>query len=150
MYDPLQDRDNHIDKIIRQAIDEGKFSNLSGEGKPLPREDDNPFIAPDEWAANRILKSSGFALPWIEERKSIEEEIIAARAVLNRAWRSRRDSPKDLERDARWEKAMNAFRERMVEINKHILTYNLKVPAVNFHIESVKIDRENMQVEDSK
>lgn len=150
MYDPLEDHDNHIDKIIRAAIDEGKFSHLAGEGKPLPREDENPFIHPDEWAANRILKSSGFALPWIEERKSIEEEIITARAGLNRAWRTRRDSPRGLERDARWENAMNAFREFVIEINKHILTYNLKVPAVNFHIESIKVEREIMQVEDSK
>ena len=50
-----------IDRAIRQAMDDGKFDNLSGRGKPFPREDENPWEDEGSWAAHRLLKSAGFS-----------------------------------------------------------------------------------------
>ncbi len=147
MHTPDNEEDvSPIDRAIRGAMDEGKFDNLSGRGKPFPKEDDNPWEDPSAWAANRMLKSAGFSLPWIEERKEIEEQIVSARASLIRSWRYCRDEPPGPFRDERWEKALAAFRQRGEDINKQIRTYNLKTPLIETHIRVIDVEREIGQV----
>ena len=57
-----------IDDIINEARDDGKFDNLTGEGKPLDLEE-NPY-ADDKQLAYKLLKDNDFTLPWIDERKT--------------------------------------------------------------------------------
>ncbi|MEA3440806.1 MAG: DUF1992 domain-containing protein [Chloroflexota bacterium] len=54
-----------IEEHIRRAMEEGKFDDLPGKGKPL-RLDHNPHEDPQWRTAYRMLRNSGFTLPWIE------------------------------------------------------------------------------------
>lgn len=134
-----------IDRIIQDAFAAGKFDNLPGKGKPLS-DDDNPYAEPGSWAANRLLKSAGFALPWMEERKEIEQEIVTARASLIRSWRWFRDTPPDQFSKERWDKAQSAFREKTTDLNNQIRTHNLKVPMSEFHMMTLDVESEITKV----
>jgi hypothetical protein len=123
-------------------MDKGHFENLKGKGKPFQWPDENPYIDDSQWAANRILKNSGFDLPWMEERKEIEEMIISARASLIRSWNYYRDVERTDDSTDRWQRAMDAFRQRVAEVNKRIRTFNIKVPHDNFHLIVLDIEGE--------
>lgn len=144
----MSEQDDPIGKVIKKAMAEGKFDNLSGRGKPFP-DDENPFEDPADWAAHRVLKASGFSLPWIEERKDIEQSIVMARASLIRSWLWHRDNPSGPYNDERWLQAQKTFREKMAEANKLILSYNLKTPVAELHLFSVDIEAEIQRVKDS-
>jgi DnaJ family protein C protein 28 len=124
-----------VDDLIRKAIEEGQFDNLPGKGRPL-RLDENPFEDPAWRMAHRILRDNGFSLPWIERRKEIEVALERAREDLSRAWRAHRgwqDSAKGAaSRDEVWEGALQAFRERVLKINRRIRDYNLQTPSAQF------------------
>jgi hypothetical protein len=130
-----------IDRAIRRAMDAGKFDNLKGQGKPFPT-DDNPWEDRESWAANRMLKSAGFSLPWIEERREIEEQIVMARASLIRSWRYHRDMPPGELNDEGWARALIGFRTRGIDINKQIRTYNLKTPILEMQLLVIDVERE--------
>ncbi len=72
---------NGVDEQIRLAIENGEFDNLPGKGKPLNLEE-NPFEDPEWRTAYCFLRNSGFTLPWINMRKEIEKDIMAARVSL--------------------------------------------------------------------
>jgi hypothetical protein len=67
----------NIEDHIRKALEEGKFDDLPGKGKPI-RWDDNPFVEADWQLAFRMLRNAGFALPWMDTRKEIESQLEAA------------------------------------------------------------------------
>jgi DnaJ family protein C protein 28 len=124
-----------IEEHIRRAMEEGKFDDLPGKGKPLPLED-YPFEEAEWRVAHHLLRSAGFSLPWIEERREIEETLQAARQALQRAWLWRQQalrqqrSPSLVE--AEWQRALAAFHEQIQALNQRILTYNLHVPSIQF------------------
>ncbi len=84
----------NIEDLIQRAIQEGKFSDLPGKGKPL-RLDDNPLADPDWQLAYHLLKENGFSLPWLELRQELEKEIEAARQSLKQAWEWRQSAAPD-------------------------------------------------------
>ena len=94
----------------------GVFDNLPDKGKPIPL-DTNPFQDPSLWMAHHLLQVNGFAPPWIEEGRDIDQCAARLRAQLKES------TPR----------AVTEFRERGAELNRRILTYNLKCPAAHFH-----------------
>lgn len=126
-----------IEESIRRAIEEGKFKDLPGEGKPLLLED-NPYENPEWRLAYHILRSSGFTLPWIERRREIENELEATRAALQRAkaWQEAEVSQgnSSVDKDAEWQRAVAEFCRAVEAINKKILAYNLEAPSEQFHL----------------
>jgi DnaJ homolog subfamily C member 28 len=135
----------NAEEQIRRAIEEGKFDNLPGKGKPLHLEE-NPFEDPEWRLANHALKSSGFSLPWIEKRGEIEALIDLARTSLKRSDDRRQQALKEgmpaSSVMAEWNKAMEKFREQAAEINRLILSYNLEVPALQLQMQKLSIERE--------
>jgi DnaJ family protein C protein 28 len=135
----------NAEEQIRRAIEEGRFDNLPGKGKPLNLEE-NPFEAPEWRLAYHVLKNSGFSLPWIEKRGEIEALIEAERSSLKRMheW-SRQAFMEGLPASfvtAEWNKAVGKFREQAAEINRLILSYNLEVPASQLQMQQLSIERE--------
>ncbi|MFZ6017279.1 MAG: DnaJ family domain-containing protein [Nitrospirota bacterium] len=63
---------------IREAIDNGEFENLEGEGRPI-NFDDETWIPEDLRIAYRILKNAGCTPPELELRN----EIINMCALMN-------------------------------------------------------------------
>jgi DnaJ family protein C protein 28 len=134
-----------IDDHIQKAINEGKFDDLPGKGKPLNLED-NPHANPDWRLAHHLLKSSGYTLPWIAARQEIEEQIEAARASLGRAWewrqRALQGAQPYAQADAEWGRAVRAFQEQVEKINKKIFDYNLQTPSEKFQLLKLSAEKE--------
>src|SRR4051812_29483589 len=62
-----------IDQIMNKAQADGLMDNLPGQGQPIQLDDD--ALVPDEYRlGNHMLKSSGFAPPWIEAQREIDQE----------------------------------------------------------------------------
>ena len=135
-----------IDDQIEQAIREGKFDNLSGAGKPFEW-DENPHEDP-EWAlAHHILKNGGFTLSWLETFREIKSDHDDARQVLTQAWQYRKAASKQNEhREATWQQALQAFRDKLTALNKRILAYNLEVPLERFEYLLCKPDQEIQEI----
>ena len=128
----------NIEDLIQRAIQEGKFSDLPGKGKPL-RLDDNPHADPDWQLAYHLLKENGFSLPWLELLQEIEGEIDAARRSLQQAWELRQTTTV-LEAD--FQRALRVFSEQIARINQRIFDYNLQTPAERFQMRKLNLEQE--------
>jgi DnaJ family protein C protein 28 len=130
---------------IRKAMEEGKFDNLPGKGKPLPL-DENPYENPAWQMAHHILKTGGFTLPWMETRREIEEELAAARAALGRAYTWRQAALAEQRSysmvETEWKRAVDDFRQKIAALNKRIFSYNLEVPSEQFQLLSIHAERD--------
>lgn len=133
----MNKKDIGIDNIIRQAIADGKFSQLKGMGKPL-KLNNNPFVEEGWQVAFDILSSNGFSPPWVESRNTIENQLASAIEKVARtlAWKNKKelDSDKWSEEliNSEWEKAQTEFEMQIVVLNKKIQKYNVEVPSINF------------------
>lgn len=116
-----------IERIILEAMEEGKFDNLPGAGKPLEF-DDNPYVEPGQALAFGLLKNNGFAPEWIERDKAIRKELEAARKLLRLAWQQRRSNPAH---ESRWQAALGRFEEGLHKLNRKIDDFNLIVPVLS-------------------
>jgi DnaJ family protein C protein 28 len=138
-----------IEEHIRRAMEEGKFDDLPGKGKPL-RLDDNPYEDPEWSTAYRMLRSGGFTLPWIEAKLDIENDQETARQNLKRSWEYRSISLAKGEPSARveveWQRALEAFRSQIETLNQRIFSYNLQVPSPSFQLLMMDSEREIQQI----
>ncbi|MFC1923660.1 DnaJ family domain-containing protein [Chloroflexota bacterium] len=126
-----------VEEIIRRAMQDGKFDDLPGKGKPLQL-DQNPHEDPEWRAAHYILKTGGFSLPWIESLNEIETNLLNARSALTQAWKWRKGANRDqIESqllETQWERSVDTFQEQIESINKQIRSFNLEVPNVRFQL----------------
>jgi DnaJ family protein C protein 28 len=136
----------NIEEHLKRAMAEGKFDNLPGKGKALNLGEGNPHADPEWELAYRMLKESGFSLPWIETLHEIENDIDAARQDLQRAWKWRliylSASVPDEKASVEWEHALNLFKDKLVTLNKRIRDYNLEVPNARFQRPVLNYERE--------
>ena len=100
------------ERKIREGMEEGAFDHLEGAGKPLNLEED-PFEPPSLRMAHRILKNNGLSPAWILEAKEIDAE---SRRLCTLPDRSGVD-----------------VRSRVAALNRRILAFNLKAPALTLH-----------------
>ncbi len=110
------------DRKIREAMAAGEFDNLPSKGQPISL-DRNPFEDPTMWTAHHLLQVNGFAPAWIEEGRDIDAEIARLRELTGRPARD-----------------VQELRKQAAELNRRILTYNLKCPAAQFHRRLVDVD----------
>lgn len=130
------DYENPVDKIIRQAREAGEFDDLPGKGKPL-RWEDETHVPETQRMANRILKNSGFTLDWIELGRELDAQAEEARRKLEiarQACAEGRQGEKD------WQNAAQAYVDKIQELNRRLLSYNLRVPHPNFQKRPYVID----------
>jgi hypothetical protein len=113
------------ERKIREAIEAGQFENLPSKGKPIELDIDPD---PSLWMAHHLLRVNGFAPSWIEESKDIDAAVSRFRSDLRSALRS--------------PGAITEFRTRAAELNRRILTYNLKSPSPQVHKLSLDIETE--------
>ncbi len=92
------------DDRIQRAIDEGAFDNLPGKGKPLDLEDDS-WIPHELRMAYKLLKNAGFAVPEVDQRKTLSSladalpEDTAAMSARNAHCEGAREAPRTPPRD---------------------------------------------------
>ena len=113
------------ERKIREAIEAGAFDNLPCNGKPIELDTDPD---PSMWMAHHLLRVNGFAPAWIEESKDIDAAVARFRADLRNA----RRRPEAIEK----------LRNRAAELNRRILTYNLKSPSAQVHKLPLDIEAE--------
>lgn len=138
-----------IDQKIREAMEQGEFDDLPGKGRPIDTSE-HPFEDPELRMAHRMLRNAGFAPSWIEERKEIDSEVESARRESTRVWTVRQNALGTEHEDAaraRWEKALAAFHVHSNELNRRIVAWNLKVPAVGFQRRLIDAEKEIQEVE---
>lgn len=121
-----------VENRILEAIEEGVFSGLPGEGAPLALRDADR-LAGDLWLAHHILGNAGALPEWLELARAIErdQERLAALdeqhdALVERArstgeWR--RLAPLIAERRREFAAAARALRTKQDR-------YNLEAPSV--------------------
>jgi DnaJ homolog subfamily C member 28 len=129
-----------IEQRIQQAQEDGLFDNLPGAGKPLNLDDDGLVPAEDR-AGYRLLKANGFAPPWVEARREIAEEragLDTWLAQANRRWPGL---------DAAGRVAMRiTYRRKLDEIQRLILTFNLKTPRGVEQLETLRLAEELLKL----
>jgi len=135
----------NVEEHLRKAIEEGKFDNLPGKGKPL-RIEENPNADSDWELAYHITKEAGYTLPWIETLHEIERDIDAACQELLRAWKWRilylsADVP-DEKASAEWVRTLEAFKDKLPALNQRIRDYNLQVPNTRFQRPTLNLEQE--------
>ncbi|MCC7129877.1 MAG: hypothetical protein B6D39_12500 [Anaerolineae bacterium UTCFX2] len=138
-----------IEDLIRQAIEAGKFSDLSGKGKPL-RLDDNPHSDPAWRLAYHLLRENGFTLPWLERRREIEAECEQACQRLRFAWsrhtQAAQNETAPAAADAEWQQNAAQSREQFAQLNRRIFDYNLQAPAAQFQMIPLDFEREIQRI----
>jgi len=127
------------EKRLREAIENGEFDDLPGKGEPIDLQE-NPFEDPELRTVHRLLRNAGFAPAWIEERKDIDAELVAAQTKLSRAWALFGDQG-TRPSTAEWERSVKEFREQVLELQRRIRIYNLKAPAAVFQRKHVDFDK---------
>jgi DnaJ family protein C protein 28 len=131
------------ERKIQEAIEEGKFDDLPGKGKPLNLDDD-PFTPPHLRLANRILKNAGVLPDWMQ----VEQEMELTRQENERTFerlkkeyvkrRERVDSrtalgnPEKRKRDfAAWHARVRAgYLASLKRVNTDITKLSLIAPSV--------------------
>jgi hypothetical protein len=128
-----------IDEIIKDAIEQGKFANLPGEGKPL-RLDDETHVPEALRMAHKLLKDNQLAPDWIVEGAELRQ---AREAMLKMIKREARRYRKTLDAAARaaspeltrralhmaWDVRRAELLESAEKLNRRLFGYNLKVPS---------------------
>ncbi len=117
-----------IDEQIAKAIEDGEFDNLPGYGERISMEK----LASDENLAHRLLVDQGFALPWIETRKEIEQDWEAAKRKLSQRWGWLGREGNAVEDSPSWGDAVAEFLQETEKLNDRIDDYNLIVPLSQF------------------
>ncbi len=131
-----------IDQIMAKAQADGLMDNLPGQGQPLKLDDDD--MVPAEYRLGfRMLKSSGFAPPWIEARREIDEERAQVASWLDDA---RRRWP-HLTAPARAALRV-AYRRKLDDLQRMIINFNLKAPPGVQHVEGLRMAAELGKLDD--
>ncbi|NJN14887.1 MAG: DUF1992 domain-containing protein [Oscillochloris sp.] len=125
---------------MRAAEQAGIMDDLPGAGKPLKLDEDTGV--PDELRVGfRMLKSAGFAPPWIELQQSIRNDQARLDAWLTRA-------------NERWPLAgeherarLRADHEQKIrDLNRMICNYNLTAPPAAGQLPLLQLWREQRKL----
>jgi DnaJ family protein C protein 28 len=135
-YVTRQNYQSLVDQRFAQAQEDGLFDNLPGQGQPFQFDDD--ALVPEEYRAGfRLLKANGFAPPWIEARRDIEEERAKLAGWLaqgNQRW---------LGLDSAGRAALRAeYRRKLDDLQRMITNSNLTAPRGAAQVEGLRLPDE--------
>jgi hypothetical protein len=125
-----------IDQIMNKAQADGLMDNLPGQGQPLQLDDDAQV--PDEYRlGNRMLKASGFAPPWVEAQREIDQE----RATLDSWLKNTQRRLPHLAPPAR-AVLKTTYRRKLDDLQRLITNYNLQAPPGAPHLPGLRMAEE--------
>jgi DnaJ homolog subfamily C member 28 len=140
--------DNLINQRIEEAMRSGAFDNLRNKGKPLDTSPD-PHVPPDMQMANSLLKNNDLAPAWISDRAAMLAAIERFRQILRTVAadfaqaRAEATTPqRGRQLDEMWQAYVESWRAEVVELNKRILTQNLKQPVTFLEIFPLRLEDE--------
>ncbi|HLJ54819.1 MAG TPA: DUF1992 domain-containing protein [Chthonomonadaceae bacterium] len=137
---------------ILEAMEEGKFDNLPGKGKPIVFDED-PLTPPHLRMMNRILRNANVLPEWMQVYRDIEAEqkqlVELHRKVLreHRRWGARLANSGDDAAAARqyaaWhERSRDTYYRALKGLNSAILKFTIIAPTTAKAIGTYKIDSE--------
>ena len=137
---------------IQEAIEEGKFDNLPGKGKPIVFDDDMSTPAHIRMA-NKVLKNAGALPEWIQIRKDILEEKEEIAKLKTRLIRDNQLKRQRLLTLPPYHVAVRQFAEwharsraevlrHLKSVNTSILKFSMVAPASATSFPSYKIEQE--------
>jgi len=136
-----------VEEQIQEAMEQGKFDDLPGKGKPLNL-DVNPY-AGDQELAFKMLKDNNFTLPWIADRNRLFEEIADFRERMLYQWQLHGAQVLAMARGGqegvaqrRWTALIMQWQAGIDRLNKRIQDVNMGIPVRNLEILSLGIDSE--------
>lgn len=136
-----------VGEMIAQVKARGEFDNLEGAGQPLNL-DENPFEG-DLHMAHKILKDNGFAPYWIELGKEIDalklkldKEVDYFQRYTRIVFSEKRSAPALRQYEQKKHDFYTQSQERLVEISKKILDYNLHCPVMHLGRANFDVDEE--------
>jgi hypothetical protein len=132
----MDDFEQPIDKIIREAREKGAFDDLPGQGKPIRWEDES-LTPDDQRLANRLLKNNNFTLDWIALGQELDGEYAAARRELDLMRAARADGRLEA---ADWQAFARQHVQKMQDLNRRVTGYNLRVPHEQFQRKPFRVD----------
>ncbi|KAJ8721831.1 hypothetical protein PYW08_004233 [Mythimna loreyi] len=134
--------DRLVEDLIQESISKGEFENLSGKGKPLKNQNDNPYVDFTTHKLNEVLINNGFTPEWITLAKEIDQEINGLKEEIRSDRMPLGPYPLSEADATKWERICELNRELASSINLKINKYNLIVPLLNkqkLHVEFDKI-----------
>lgn len=106
---------------IQAAMQAGEFDHLPGKGKPL-RLDDLSLVPEHQRMAFSLLKSNDLAPAWLELNKEVDQTL---QELLRQIAGSLAETPHPAGRDS----LHAAFVNRIRQLNRQILSYNVQAPS---------------------
>ena len=129
-----------IEDQIQKALQDGKFDNLRGQGKP--------FTHLDTDALEQLVKEQGFRPHFVELDAEIRAKTEIARQAVRRTyeWVMQARGGGSVDRhyaQDEWRKALHIFDQRLAEINQLIKTFNLELPEPLRHTQKFPLKHED-------
>ena len=123
---------------LERAIEEGRFSNLPNDGKPLDLRE-NPYTPDDRRLAYKMLQDNDMAPEWVLLGKTLEVQREKLINAIKAAIKRHRGMLADAERapshqrdafrrnaQAKWESDKRKLAHKVEAYNRDLGTYNLK------------------------
>ncbi|MCI0395421.1 MAG: DUF1992 domain-containing protein [Chloroflexi bacterium] len=136
-----------MDEIIEEAMRQGAFDNLPGQGKPLNLSQN--LYASDRELAYQLLKDNDYTLPWIAARNQVlarvelfREEVSRVARQYQAEYRVAQSETIRLGLAAGWQRHLVQWQERIADINQAIANVNLKQPDTRLEIFKLTLERE--------
>jgi hypothetical protein len=141
-----------VNQRIEEAMRNGAFDNLRNKGKPLDTAPD-PHVPPDMQMANSLLKNNDLSPAWISDRGAMlaaierfREKLRTVAADFAQARAETITTQHRQQLDEMWQAYVDSWRVEVVELNKRILTQNLKQPVTFLEIFPLRLEDELKRV----
>lgn len=131
----MTERKSLIDMLLEEAKKRGIYQPNQSSNRPLDLDDD-ALVPPEDRVGYRLLKSNGFAPPFIEERTHLlqdHDQIRQERDQLLTVW-----ATLSIERQR---ERITALRARYIDVWRRTMDFNLQAPLA-LHIEGIRVDYE--------
>jgi hypothetical protein len=125
--------------LIDMLLDEAKKRGIYQPNQPGNRTldlDDDAHVPPEDRVGYRLLKSNGFAPPFIEERTYLLDDHVQLRQErdqLLQVWPTLSTQ--------RQRERLTTLRNRYVDVWRRTMDFNLQAPLA-LHIEGVRVEYE--------
>lgn len=136
-----------MDELFEEAVRDGLFDDLPGQGKPLNLSKN--LFGGDYDLAYQLLKDNDYTLPWISERNEITKQVEQFRSEIPQVWQryssEYQASHSEVARMSLklgWDRYLQKLQSRIVELNKLIANVNLKQPGRQLELLKLTLKQE--------
>lgn len=139
---------NVVEQQVTEAIQQGTFENLSGQGKPLDFSEDS-LVPDDQRLAYKLLKNNDLTPAWIGERTDIQTKIGHWRATLQSQFRHYQVRWEEVTLheekviiQQQWTDYLEQHQAKLQQVNRDIRALNLQQPVASLEIFHLKMEEE--------